>query len=176
MSPHRVHPPKTERFDIGSMTNTDPKGFIRRVDDFQLTASGLYLARPVIDHPEFAYLQSWFLPDPNIRITIWDRHDGIQASYDRYIDIVEIDQFPTYWRTVDLYLDITVRTGVGLGVLDTDELTEALVSGLITPERSHRALMAAFTVVEGVTRHGHNVERWLHAINRPITWRDRDSH
>lgn len=176
MTRHRLHPPKVERFDLGSMTNTDPKGHTRKVDDFRLTESGLYLARPVIDHPEFAYLQSWILPAVGLRVTSWTRHPGIPAPYDRYIDIVDIEPLPGCWRVVDLYLDITVRTGRDLRVLDTEELTEALITGLITPEDGHRALTCAFRAAAGIASASHNVERWLTSINRSITWRDDTQH
>ena len=40
-----MHPPKHETFDLAGRTNTDPKGFVRAVDEYRLCPWGLYMAR-----------------------------------------------------------------------------------------------------------------------------------
>jgi predicted RNA-binding protein associated with RNAse of E/G family len=176
MTRRRIHPPKVEMFSPTTMLNIDPKGFTRKVDLFRTTSFGLFMARSVVDHPEFAYLRSWLLPELSIRISRWDRHPGLPVHFDRYLDIVEISHGPAGWRTTDLYLDITVLEGGRLRVLDADELTKALVNGMITAKQARTAIEATVTAVEGITENRHHADRWLARTGHPITWRDRRSH
>lgn len=164
-----IHPPKVEVFDITAMTNTDPKGFVRDVDEYRLEEFGLYMARPVDGHPEIAYFRSWLLPRFGLRVSRWGAHPGARFDHDFYVDVVDIEVGPS-WRTVDLYLDIIVRTGGHQVLLDTDEALAALTAGLIDHSGARRAFERAFTAVDGIAAAGHDVDAWLTGQGIPVTW------
>jgi predicted RNA-binding protein associated with RNAse of E/G family len=84
---------------------------------------------------------------------------------------VEISAIGSVWRTTDLYLDLIVRTGRSVTVLDTDELIAALQRNLISPERAQWALETTYSAVSGISAHGHDVVRWLTYSGCPTTWR-----
>lgn len=175
-----MHPPKIELFDIAGMTNTDPKGFVRAVDKYQPTDFGLYMARPLDGHPNIAYFRSWLLPEHGLRVSRWMAHPGQRLDHDVYIDIVDIEtgietgielgiELGPVWRTVDLYLDVLVRDRTDLRVLDTDELLEARLAGLVDDAAVLRAFERTFRAVEGIAAAGYDVEAWL---GLPLTWDD----
>ena len=64
-----LHPVKSETFLVPERINIDPKGFKRAVDTYTETDFGLYMARGA-DHPDFGYLESWLLPELNLRVSI----------------------------------------------------------------------------------------------------------
>lgn len=163
------HPPKIELFDVQTMTNTDPKGFVRPVDEYRQEAFGLYMARPVQGHPTLAYFQSWLLPTRGLRVSKWRGHSGVSLDHDFYLDIVDIQAGGT-WRTRDLYLDILVRTGCDQRIVDTDEALAALATGLIDHATATRAFEWAFQAVDGISSAGHDVERWLARQGIPLSW------
>ncbi|HEU5472216.1 MAG TPA: DUF402 domain-containing protein [Actinophytocola sp.] len=165
-----LHPPKLEVFDIEAMTNTDPKGFVRPVDEYRLVEHGLFMARPVAGHPDLAYFQSWLLPGMGLRVNKWDRHPGVPSDLDFYIDVVDIETGPA-WRTTDLYLDIVVRTGLDQRLLDADETLAALTAGLIDQDAAERAFRRAFRAVDGIAAARWDVDAWLAAQGVAITWR-----
>ncbi|HEU5110263.1 MAG TPA: DUF402 domain-containing protein [Micromonosporaceae bacterium] len=165
-----VHPPKVEVFDIEAMTNTDPKGRVRRVDEYRLADFGLFMARPVAGHPELAYFQSWLLPRLGLRVNKWDMHPGAPVYQDFYIDVVDIETGPV-WRTTDLYLDIVVHTGRDQRLLDTDETLAALQAGLIDQAAAERAFDRAYQAIDGIAAAGRNVDAWLAGEGLPVTWR-----
>jgi predicted RNA-binding protein associated with RNAse of E/G family len=161
-----VHPPKIELFDVDAMTNTDPKGFVRAVDQYRTTGFGLYMARPLDGHPDIAYFRSWLLPDHGLRVGRWRAHAGRRLDHDVYIDIVDVEP-GAVWRTVDLYLDVLVRDGRDLRVLDTDEVLAARSAGLIDDAAAQRAFERTFAAVNGIAAAGYDVEAWL---DIPLTW------
>jgi predicted RNA-binding protein associated with RNAse of E/G family len=165
-----IHPPKIEFFDLRKMTNTDPKGFVREVDRYRVEPFGLYLARPVVNHPRMRYLESWLLPELNLRISDWHFHPGHERDQDFYIDIALVDEQTTCWRSVDLYLDIVLRIGRGLDVLDSDELVAAIDSGLLDRSTGQRALETAFAATNGLAKHGYRLDSWLAEREIGLTW------
>lgn len=165
-----IHPPKVELFDVRARTNTDPKGFVRAVDEYRVETFGLYMARAVVDHPRIAYLQSWLLPDLGLRVNDIRHHPHDPRPWDTYVDIATTTIDGDVWRTVDHYLDIGLHTGTGLDVLDTDELTTALLAGLIDPDTARTALDNTFTAVAGIAAHHHNLTTWLSTLDIPLTW------
>jgi predicted RNA-binding protein associated with RNAse of E/G family len=164
-----VHPPKIEVFDIRAMTNTDPKGFVRAVDEYRLEEFGLYMARPVPGHPRLAYFQSWLLPAHGLRVSRWRAHPGVALDHDFYLDVVDI-QTGDSWQTRDLYLDILVRTGRDQRVLDTDETLAALHAGLINLAAAQRAFEHAFLAVDGISSAGHDIDAWLARQHIRLSW------
>jgi predicted RNA-binding protein associated with RNAse of E/G family len=166
-----IHPPKIETFDITAMTNTDPKGFVRAVDEYRVEPFGLYVARPVPDHVTLEYLQSWLLPDLGLRITDFAFRPGYERDQDYYVDIAAISNGGTTWRTTDYYLDIVLRVGRDLEVLDTDELLAALDAGLIERHVGEWALHATYRAVVGIAAHGYDLAAWLATQDITLTWR-----
>ncbi|MDQ2880594.1 MAG: DUF402 domain-containing protein [Actinomycetota bacterium] len=168
-APH-IHPPKVELFDLDAMTNTDPKGIVRAVREYRVEPFGLYVARDVIDHPSISALESWLLPGIGLRITHWFDPPGQQRDYQFYVDVVRIDVGPRCWRTEDHYLDLVVRTGRGVDVLDTDELLAAVLAGLIDRSAAEAALATTYRTLDGLARHGYRLDRWLSTVGASPTW------
>jgi predicted RNA-binding protein associated with RNAse of E/G family len=164
------HPPKIEVFDLAAMTNTDPKGIVRDVDEYRLEEFGLFMARPVVGHPDISYFRSWLLPALGLRISRWGWHPGATPDHDFYIDVVDIETGPV-WRTVDLYLDILVRTRQDQRLLDADEALSALGAGLIDQAVAERAFARAFVAVDGIAATTWDVDAWLVGQGIPATWR-----
>jgi predicted RNA-binding protein associated with RNAse of E/G family len=168
-APH-IHPPKVELFDLDAMTNTDPKGIIRAVREYRVEPFGLYLARDVNDHPSFRAIESWLLPAMGLRISDWFYFPGHERDQDFYVDVVRIDVDGRRWRTEDLYLDLVVRTGRSVDVLDTDELLDAVVAGLLDRSAAQAALTTTYRTVNGLAQHGYRLDRWLSTVGAWPTW------
>ncbi|WP_297009370.1 DUF402 domain-containing protein [uncultured Corynebacterium sp.] len=173
-----AHPPKTEIFDTASDVNTDPKGIARKVERWGGDATALYMARPA-DHPRFGYLESWLLPDVDLRVNRFHFRNGTgHGSYpcqDLYVDIALVDPpvSPTdgVWRTTDLYIDLVTYAGGYWEVLDLDELGDALTAGHVDAETARRALDSAQRLITGMIDGG-SVEGWLSGRGINLTWAD----
>lgn len=175
----RVKPPKLEVFDPASGVNIDPKGYLRAVDQFREGPHGLFMARGS-DHPNFGYLESWLLPAPGLRINIFHRRPGSDYDFDVYIDVADIVRetgggndcdAPAVWFTRDLYLDVVVADG-SVRVEDSDELTEAVAEGIITPQDAANAIDRAWRAVAGIASHGGRTDAWLESLGIPLNWLD----
>ena len=178
-----LHPVKSETFLVPERINIDPKGFKRAVDTYTETDFGLYMARGA-DHPDFGYLESWLLPELNLRVSIFhfrDKDKSDSSTYgttrsDYYVDIVDIAvdtaNDTSTWHTRDLYVDLSCVVGEPVDVLDLDELAASTSAGIITADEAERAIEATLTAVDGITRHGDNILEWLAAQGYPLTWAD----
>ncbi|WP_277068962.1 DUF402 domain-containing protein [Saccharomonospora viridis] len=166
-----LHPPKRERFDVSAGVNVDPKGIARSVEEYRVEPFGLYMARPAPGRVQFHYLESWLLPELGLRVTDFWFTPGHEFDQDFYVDIVAIDVRDDVWVATDLYLDLAVRTGRSVTVLDTDELLEAATAGLITLEQARTALERAYRVVEALAAHDYDLPRWLAGLGMTTTWR-----
>lgn len=169
-SPAPAHPPKREAFNLGAMTNTDPKGFVRPVDEYRREPWGLYMARPA-DHQRFHYLESWLLPSLGLRANVFHFTPGHEEDQDHYVDIGKFTDGGREWQSEDHYLDLVVRTGRSTELLDVDELFDARLAGFIDSPRAESAIHAAVVAIDGIAAHGHNLLAWLHAIGQPIAFR-----
>jgi uncharacterized protein len=168
-----VHPPKIENFDVTAMTNVDPKGYLRQVDEYRVEPFGLYMAREVTGHQSLSYRESWLLPDLGIQVTDWYFHPGHERDQDFYIDIGLIRPGERRWQLVDLYLDVVLRTGRGLDVLDTDELLAATAEGYIDARTARQAIETTHRTVDQLAAHGYDVAAWLAELGIELTWRRR---
>ena len=176
-----LHPVKSETFLVPERINIDPKGFKRAVDTYTETDFGLYMARGA-DHPDFGYLESWLLPELNLRVSIFhfrdkDKSDSSTSGTTRsdyYVDIVDIAvdtaNDTNTWHTRDLYVDLSCVVGEPVDVLDIDELAASTSAGIITADEAERAIEATLTAVDGMTRHDDNILEWLTAQGYPLTW------
>lgn len=165
-----VHPPKVETFDLEPRTNTDSKQQVRAVDTYRVESFGLYMARPIVDHPKLRYVESWLLPDFGIRVSDFRWRAGQERNQDFYLDVVNIEPGPDCWRTVDLYLDIVVATGQFARVIDTDEFVTALRADLLTPETAQQAMDTTHAVVDGLAQHDYDLDAWLLGGGIELTW------
>lgn len=165
-----AHPPKHETFDLDAMTNTDPKGFVRPVDEYRREPWGLYMSRPA-DHERFHHLESWLLPALGLRVSVFHFTPGNEQDQDHYVDIGEFTDEGGVWRSEDHYLDLTVRTGRDTALLDVDELFDARIAGLLDAERAEAAIYRAAAAIDGIAAHGHDLLAWLAAIGMPIAFR-----
>ncbi|ORV96838.1 hypothetical protein AWC14_15840 [Mycobacterium kyorinense] len=152
-------------------TNTDPKGIVRAVDEYTVQPWGLYMARPAPGREQFHYLQSWLLPSLGLRATIFHFNPGHERDHDYYLDVGEYTPGPAVWRSEDHYLDLEVRTGMGVRLADVDELLAAVRHHLLTPERAEQALRRAVAAVDGLARHDYDLQRWLATQGMELTWR-----
>lgn len=174
-APH-IHRPKVEVFDTVACTNTDPKGEVRAVEEYRREPFGLYVSRPLVGRTNITYLESWLLPGLGIRVTDWWFAPGHERDQDFYIDIasVEVDDSGGglgRWRTVDHYLDLVLRIGRDIEVLDTDELAAAVAAGYLDVPTAQRTMDTAFTVVAGIAAHGLDLAAWLLATaGITLTW------
>lgn len=166
-----IHPPKVETFDLVAMTNTDPKGFVRQVEEYRVEPFGLYMARPIVEHPTVEYVESWLLPRQGLRVSDWWFRPGCERDQDFYLDIAEITPGPKSWRTVDHYLDIVVDAGREARVLDTDELLAAVLAGHLDAAVAERALRITYRTIDGLAQTGYQVKQWLAADGVDLTWR-----
>ena len=165
-----VHPPKIEIFDLDAMTNTDPKGFLRAVREYRVEPFGLFLARDVVDHPSIRAIESWLLPEVGLRATDWFFHPGHERDQDFYLDVVRIEVHGRQWRTEDHYLDLVVRSGRGVEVLDTDELLQAVAAGVLDRPAAQAALSTAYRALDGLARNDYQLDRWLATVGAWPTW------
>jgi predicted RNA-binding protein associated with RNAse of E/G family len=152
-------------------TNTDPKGIERAVDEYAVTPWGLYMARPTPGRVEFHYLESWLLPSLGLRASIFHFNPGHERDQDFYLDIGRYTAGPRVWHSEDHYLDLVVRTGESVEMEDVDELLTAVRHGLLTPEAGEEAVRAALEAVQGLSRNGYDLHRWLSGNGLDVTWR-----
>lgn len=165
-----LHPPKIETFDVAAGTNTDPKGFVRAVEIYREEPFGLYVSRPMVDHPTLTHLRSWLLPGLGVRVTDFSWHPGHERLQDHYLDIVDITRDGSTWWTEDHYIDLVVHTGERTEVLDLDEFAEAVAGGLLDAPRAERALGTSHRTLAGLADHGHDLDRWLAGHGVALTW------
>jgi uncharacterized protein len=144
---------------------------VRAVDDYVVRPWGLYLARPTPGRAQFHYLESWLLPSLGVRATIFHFNPGHERDYDYYLDVGEYTAGPDIWCSEDHYLDLEVRTGVGVQLADVDELLDAVRHGLLAPEVGEAAVRRAVAAVEGLSRHGYDLQHWLSDAGMPLEWR-----
>jgi uncharacterized protein len=144
---------------------------VRAVDDYVVHPWGLYLARPTPGRKQFHYLESWLLPSLGLRATIFHFNTGHERDHDYYLDVGEYTPGPSVWRSEDHYLDLEVRTNAGVELADVDELLEAVRYGLLRPEVGEQALRRAVAAVDGLSRHGYDLQRWLATEGMQLAWR-----
>jgi predicted RNA-binding protein associated with RNAse of E/G family len=166
-----MHPPKHETFDLTARTNTDPKGFVRAVDEYRLCPWGLYMARPTPGRAQFHYLESWLLPELSLRANVFHFNPGYERDQDHYLDIGTITIGADRWLTEDHYLDLVVRTGRDTELVDVEELLEAQRLGLLSTEDAEQAVRTAVAAVDGLAAHGHDLHAWLAGTGVELSWR-----
>jgi hypothetical protein len=166
-----MHPPKHETFDLHARTNTDPKGIVRAVDEYVVQPWGLYLARPTPGRAQFHYLESWLLPSLGLRATVFHFNPGHERDQDYYLDVGEYTPGANEWSSEDHYLDLVVRTHVGVELVDVDELLDAVRHGLLTPETGESAVRRAVAAIDGLSRNGYDLNAWLSDEGMQLTWR-----
>ena len=169
-----LHPVKKETFDPKSGINLDPKGFTRQVDHYRVEDSKLYMARGA-DHPKFGYLESWLIPELNLRFNIFHYRPEFSMPDGIYVDVVDISEEDGVWSTRDLYVDLFLTGGNPVEVLDIDELAAATSAHYITAEEAELAIDTTLRAVEGITRHNDDAMDWLKSLGIEISWADRDS-
>jgi uncharacterized protein len=166
-----IHAPKHETFDLAARTNTDPKGIVRAVDVYTVEPWGLYMARPTPGRAQFHYMESWLLPSLRLRATVFHFNPGYELDQDYYLDVGRYTPGPNAWHAEDHYLDLVVRTGIGVELSDVDELLTAVRHGLLTPETGEQAVQTAVSAIDGLSRHDYDLNRWLVDNGMTLTWR-----
>lgn len=144
---------------------------MRAVDVYEVRPWGLYMARPTPRRVQFHYLESWLLPSLGLRANVFHFNPGHEPEQDYYLDIGEYTPGTTVWHAEDHYLDLVVRTGVGTELTDIDELLSAVQYRLLSAVQCERAILRAVAAVDGLARHGHDLQRWLSTNDIDLTWR-----
>lgn len=168
-----IHPPKVEMFDVDGSTNTDPKGIVRQVDEYRVHPFGLYMARPAPGRPQFHYLESWLLPDLGLRVTDFWFNPGHERDQDLYLDVVDVEVGDGGWHATDLYVDLVLRRGRDVAVIDTDELLHAVEASVVTTALANRALETAYATVDALARHSYDLDAWLSTLHIELHWKRR---
>lgn len=166
-----IHAPKVEVFDVDAMTNVDPKGIVREVERYEVRPFGLYMARPTPGRAQFSYLESWLLPELDLRITDFHFTEGHERDQDFYLDVVHIHRARDTWRTTDLYLDMAVRTGKRAEVIDVDEVLQAVSAGHLDEPTAQHALETGFRTVDALAAHGYRLDEWLAEHHIHLHWK-----
>lgn len=167
-----MHPPKREIFDLDALTNTDPKGIVRSVDEYRVKPWGLYMARSTPGRVQFHYLESWLLPTLGLRANVFHFNPGHERDQDYYLDVGEFVAGASQWTAVDHYLDLVVRRGRETELTDVDELLDAHRSGLLSTATTELVVRRAAAAIDGLARHGHDLNAWLADAGMPLNWRD----
>ncbi len=168
----QAHPVKVERHDTQAglhQTNTGA----RPVDLYREYPHGLYVSRRFVAHPRVAYWQAHLLPDLlpgglGIQLCHYDFHG--ERAHDFYIDIASISRQDHVWTVRDHYLDLLVWNGLCAEIADTDELGAALTAGHIAAHEFAAAVAGAHAVLNGLARHGYDVQAWLESRGLSLDW------
>ncbi len=144
---------------------------MRAVDVYTERPWGLYLARPTPGREQFHYIESWLLPELGLRATIFHFNPGHERDQDYYLDVGRFTRVGDVWTSEDHYLDLVVRTGRDVALIDVDELMMAVKDGHLTPETAAQATHTAVTAIDGLASHGYHLERWLGSRGMVLTWR-----
>jgi uncharacterized protein len=144
---------------------------VRAVDDYTVQPWGLYMARPAPGRAQFHYIESWLLPSLGLRATVFHFNPGHELDQDYYLDVGRYTAGANAWHSEDYYLDLVVRTGKGVELLDVDELLTAVRHGLLTPETGEYAVQTAVSTIDGLSNHDYDLNRWLADSGMSLTWR-----
>ena len=144
---------------------------MRAVDVYTVKPWGLYLARPAPGRAQFHYLQSWLLPSLGLRATIFHFNPGHEREQDFYLDVGRFTVGDTTWYSEDHYLDLVLRTGIGVELDDVAELMTAVRHGLLSPETAEQAIETAAGAIDGLARNGYDLDQWLAGNGMALTWR-----
>jgi predicted RNA-binding protein associated with RNAse of E/G family len=144
---------------------------VRAVDVYSVEPWGLYMARPAPGRAQFHYIESWLLPSLGLRATIFHFNPGHELDQDYYLDVGRYTPGAKAWHAEDHYLDLVVRTGKGVELLDVDELLTAVRHGLLTPETGEYAVQTAVSAIDGLSKHDYDLNRWLADSGMTLTWR-----
>lgn len=145
---------------------------MRAVDVYTVKPWGLYMARPTPGRAQFHYLESWLLPSVGLRASVFHFNPGHEREQDFYLDVGRYIAEENTWHAEDHYLDLVLRTGVGVELCDVDELLTAVRHGLLTPEVGEQAVRTAADTVDGLARHGYDLHQWLAGHGLALNWRD----
>ncbi|ULH16114.1 DUF402 domain-containing protein [Deinococcus sp. KNUC1210] len=173
-----LHPVKTEQHDLRNRLHHTNTG-IRPVDLYRETPHGLYVSRRFVDHPRIAYWQAHLLPGlfpgvpdgtagMGVQLCRYDFHS--ERVHDYYLDIATIQRQDDVWTVRDHYLDLLVWDGLCAEIADTDELSAAHQAGYISDAELHAALHTAHAVLNGLARHGYEMEGWLTSLGFKLAW------
>ncbi len=146
---------------------------MRAVDVYRVEPWGLYMARPTPGRPQFHYLESWLLPTIGLRASIFHFNPGHEREQDFYLDVGRFTTGEQVWTSEDHYLDLVVRSGVGVELEDVDELLDAVRHHLLSTDDGERAIATATTAIDGLAQNKYQLGDWLASLGMSLTWRDR---
>ena len=145
---------------------------MRAVDEYTVKPWGLYMARPTPGRAQFHYLESWLLPSLGLRASIFHFNPGYELDQDYYLDVGRYTPGPNVWHSEDHYLDLVVRTGRKRRTgrcrrtADRRAARTADARGRRTGGADGR-----WPPIEGLSRHGYDLDRWLAGNGVTLTWR-----
>lgn len=123
--------------------------------------------------PKLWCRESHVLPKLGIEISRLGYREAYRPSkpFDYYLDIVQVPEQGERWTVRDLYLDVLVFDGERAEILDTDEYLAALQEGHMDAREAACALETTHNLLNGLARHGYNLEAYLQAEGVTLTWR-----
>jgi uncharacterized protein len=131
------------------------------------------MARPTPGRAQFHYLESWLLPSLGLRVNIFHFNPGYERPQDYYLDVGDITPGETVWQAEDHYIDLVVYEGDRTDLIDVDELFTAHRHGLVTTATAEQAIQRAVAAIDGLSRNGHHLHRWLSGNGMDLTWHGR---
>ena len=117
--------------------------------------------------------ESHVLPTPGVEISRFGYREAYRPEnpFDYYVDIVGVPEQGEFWTVRDFYLDVLVYDGERVKILDTDEYLAAIQEGHLTAEEAAHALTALHAFINGLARHGYNLDAHLQAEGVTLSWR-----
>lgn len=144
---------------------------MRDVDAYTVRPWGLYMARPTPGRAQFHYLESWLLPALGLRASIFHFNPGYERDQDYYLDVGRFSVVGEVWTAEDHYLDLVVRTGRDVELIDVDELLAAVHQGLLSAEAAELAVQTAASAIDGLARNDYDLGRWMTSREMALTWK-----
>lgn len=139
------------------------------VQIYQEHPHGLYVERDFFGHPVHKHWQAHILPQLNLQICRFSPHQG-QPAWKYYVDMVQVERQEHLWQVQDLYLDVVILPDGGIQILDTDELFSAARAALVNLEQLSLATHAAHDLLNGLARHGNDIDSVLKAKGIVLNW------
>lgn len=123
--------------------------------------------------PKLWCRESHVLPALGVEISRFGYREAYQPErpFDYYVDIVSVPEQGKFWTVRDFYLDVLIYDGERAKILDTDEYLAAIQEGHLTADEAAHALTALHAFVNGLARHGYNLDAYLQAEGVTLSWR-----
>jgi predicted RNA-binding protein associated with RNAse of E/G family len=119
------------------------RGLDISLDRLARAGDTLYIGFTYPDHPRFAFIEQWLLPERGWIVNRFTLYPGVRPTLgDWYVDLDAVTTSGDTWLVHDHFLDLIVHEGHGYELLDADELAEGIESDEIATHEVLGALRA----------------------------------